>query len=1105
MERYEILAQIAVGDFAIIYRARDRELLREVAIKQIHSQYLADPRQLERFWREAQMLASLQHPHIITIFDVVRPKGWLIMELMQGSVRDLSQGQPLDVDLVRTILASCLDALRFLHAQGIIHGDIKPSNILVDRDGRIKLGDFGLARRATGKDGSLLKGTTKYTAPEVIAPQFGEVGAASDLYSLGFTAYELLCGERFMDLFPGLSTFGRDQQMAWLMWHAAPDLRLPPVGRVLQGVPADVARVIDGLVQKEQARRFASAEEALSHLALGGPGMPPPRVVQPATPLASPKKPAVWQRILAGIAVIVAIAASIWLLWPETAPPPQPAPPVWGIIRVVDAGDRRLEILREDAPKIIDIRVTQGDEFILNGQAVSLRQLREGDRVKVEQITDQQGRVARRVTAFRPQTFMGSITQIDGEKQQLTLAVDGSKDPLTILASDKTKVFLNNEELVSTDRPAWQLLRVGDKVEAEAVPDEVGWHGRTVRAIRLIRSEGLVRLVDPQAKRLVWQETGNDRKQISASWGAGCVVLLNGQSQLSGKQLGPGDLAPDDKVTVEFDTEIRRVEAYRVFQVQGTIATVDYARGIVALQEHALANTFRVENRTSITLEGEQATVADLRIGDQATVRFDDLAAATPPAMSLDVRRPPDPSRWAVLIAVATFDDPALSSLPFALNNVAQLEDRLQRRYRVPASNLIKLVNPTRFQIEEAFKQLPSLIKQTQELIVYVLSNAYVDEAGIPYVAARDFHYMKMAETGIELKWLVAQLESCDGSQKLLLLDVCHQGKGADLVSQPSSAELVQRLSPPGRRLPMRTVTVITNCSPGERGLFDAAAQIGLFGRELAQGYAGEADGNRDGRINVPELFAFLQQRVAAAAKALGGLQNPKLFLPDNRPPRLTQPAKDSIRRLTGYLRQEKPDLKSAKQEYDAAVLLAKNEPEPHLIYALLLLRSRERDEAASILAQLRVQRPELLVVPQAFVWLELDRRNPSGAVGPLMELGSLLAKTASTVGSADPFLTEIANWCGRLREYAGSLEDLESVLSKVDAQMAQCGPSLHQAYQRGREEARAVLKRFDEQMASADPLSLPQLRVEKRQLRHYASFPYETWIDRILAGLDDE
>ena len=90
--RYEILDTIASGEFATVSRARDRDLGREVAVKQIHAQYLADPRQLARYWQEAQLLASLQHANIITIYDVVRPRGWLILELMRGSLKPAAEG-----------------------------------------------------------------------------------------------------------------------------------------------------------------------------------------------------------------------------------------------------------------------------------------------------------------------------------------------------------------------------------------------------------------------------------------------------------------------------------------------------------------------------------------------------------------------------------------------------------------------------------------------------------------------------------------------------------------------------------------------------------------------------------------------------------------------------------------------------------------------------------------------------------------------------------------------------------------------------------------------------------------------------------------------------
>ncbi len=264
--RYEILDTIASGEFATVSRARDRDLGREVAVKQIHAQYLADPRQLARYWQEAQLLASLQHANILTIYDVVRPRGWLILELMRGSLKPAAEGDPMDLDQLRLVLANCLTGLHFLHTNGVIHGDIKPSNILVAPPNRVKLGDFGLARRASNEEGSLLKGTTKYMAPELLSAQFGAVGPASDLYSLGFTAYELMVGAQFESLLPTLATFGRNKQLAWMMWHSTADVKLPDIQRVLEGVPEDLAHVIQRLIAKDQSQRYRSAHEALRDL-----------------------------------------------------------------------------------------------------------------------------------------------------------------------------------------------------------------------------------------------------------------------------------------------------------------------------------------------------------------------------------------------------------------------------------------------------------------------------------------------------------------------------------------------------------------------------------------------------------------------------------------------------------------------------------------------------------------------------------------------------------------------------------------------------------------------------------------------------------------------
>ncbi len=139
-DRYALLEKIGTGSFATVYRAKDRELGREVAIKQLHQEFLDDPARLDRYWQEAQLVASLHHPHIVTIFDIDRERGWLVMELMQGNLAERLADRQMDLTSLRTTIGNCLRVLKYLHERGIVHGDIKPSNMMIDERRRIKIG-----------------------------------------------------------------------------------------------------------------------------------------------------------------------------------------------------------------------------------------------------------------------------------------------------------------------------------------------------------------------------------------------------------------------------------------------------------------------------------------------------------------------------------------------------------------------------------------------------------------------------------------------------------------------------------------------------------------------------------------------------------------------------------------------------------------------------------------------------------------------------------------------------------------------------------------------------------------------------------------------------
>jgi serine/threonine-protein kinase len=628
VSRYEILAPLATGDFATVYRGRDRELARDVAIKQIHPQFLQDPRQLDMYWREAQLLASLEHPHVMTIYDIVRSRGWLILELMQGNLKQAAKGQPLDLNFLRQALASTLQALSFLHQKGVIHGDVKPTNLFLDKRGQVKLGDFGLARRATSDQGSLLKGTTRYMAPELIAQQFGPIGPHSDLYSLGFSAYELMCGDQFESLFPGMEAFGRDKQVAWMMWHAAPDRRLPEVSRVLEGVPPDLAHVIQRLTSKELAQRYRTAEQALADLHEVPSGtLSPTKEDEEAAAAAA--KAARRKRVMAVGALSFSLIVSLVILFfptkKEEPPPAAPPDPVVGVIRSFDP-DKRIVILEISAtgePK--ELRLRPEDKIVLNDKVSLLRELKDADRVTVRPLTDDAGRQILEIVASRPRRSEGWIKTIRLDEGRFTLTLDGDAAPseIELGASAAAQMQLNNQAKFDGQSVTLATLKVGDRVAVDHYQDGADRWVIALSAVRTVSLEGVIRELDLKTKRItVARGSEQDAPLVTYPLGERVEISLNGRRFVENRTLSPDDLKPGDRVTVEHDTRISRIDALRLFVESGTVRRIQFdVKSLeVAVSGKDQPVTFVLGAMCQVHLAGETAEFDDLRQGDQVSV-----------------------------------------------------------------------------------------------------------------------------------------------------------------------------------------------------------------------------------------------------------------------------------------------------------------------------------------------------------------------------------------------------------------------------------------------------------------------------------------------------
>ncbi len=194
--QFEITACLGAGGMGVVYKARQKSLDRWVAIKILRQERVGEEKFAERFTREAQTLARLNHPNIVTVFDFGETGGlfYLVMEFVDGvNLRDLLRDGKLEPKQALAIVPPICEALQFAHDKGIVHRDIKPENLLLDRDGRIKIADFGIAS-LMGADGDAA-GTPPYMAPEQSGAS-SEVDSRADIYALGAVLYEMLTGER---------------------------------------------------------------------------------------------------------------------------------------------------------------------------------------------------------------------------------------------------------------------------------------------------------------------------------------------------------------------------------------------------------------------------------------------------------------------------------------------------------------------------------------------------------------------------------------------------------------------------------------------------------------------------------------------------------------------------------------------------------------------------------------------------------------------------------------------------------------------------------------------------------------------------------------------
>lgn len=253
--RYQILEKIGQGGLAEVYRAQDIALGRIVAVKALRPEYVSDPTFLVRFHREAQNAANLTHPNIVAVYDFGQDhdRPYIVMEYVPGvDLRTLlEQNGALSIRQAVDIGCQVCAGVGYAHRAGLVHGDLKPGNVLIRSDGQAKVVDFGLARAlgesAMDEAGELVWGTPAYFAPEQAAGE--HVVPATDVYAIGIILYEALTGQ--------LPFTGDDHEVARKHLYEKP----PLAHRTNPRVPVELSRIIERALRKKPEERFTTAEE----------------------------------------------------------------------------------------------------------------------------------------------------------------------------------------------------------------------------------------------------------------------------------------------------------------------------------------------------------------------------------------------------------------------------------------------------------------------------------------------------------------------------------------------------------------------------------------------------------------------------------------------------------------------------------------------------------------------------------------------------------------------------------------------------------------------------------------------------------------------------
>ncbi len=257
-KRYEVLSKVGAGGMADVYKGRDQMLNRYVAIKVLKKEFREDENFVRKFRSEAQASAGLLHPNVVNVYDVGEDRGlyYMVMELVEGiTLKEYieKKGRLSHKEVISIAIQMC-SGIGAAHAAGIIHRDIKPQNIIISKDGKVKVTDFGIAKAVTSNTISTnAMGSVHYTSPEQARGGFSD--QKSDIYSIGITLYEMVTGQ---------VPFNGDSTVSVAIKHLQEEITAP--SELVSDIPYSLEQIILKCTQKNAERRYPNTDELIQDL-----------------------------------------------------------------------------------------------------------------------------------------------------------------------------------------------------------------------------------------------------------------------------------------------------------------------------------------------------------------------------------------------------------------------------------------------------------------------------------------------------------------------------------------------------------------------------------------------------------------------------------------------------------------------------------------------------------------------------------------------------------------------------------------------------------------------------------------------------------------------